>query len=91
LEQIHKRKQASGRVNVIVEPTVEGASRRSDDRHLIARQVVSLHELAQSRAQGEHVLRVVVHVLAREDHRFCSIRRPEMAFMVGFVAILCSR
>src|SRR5208337_3786028 len=31
-----------------------------------------LSQLAQSRTQGEYVLRVAVHVFARGDHRFCS-------------------
>ena len=78
-EQIHQRKQASGRVDIIVEPMVECASRLSDDgRHLIARQVVSLHELAQSHTQGEYALRVAAHILARGFHRFRSIRRLKM-------------
>ena len=43
LEQIHQRKQASGRVDIVVEPMVECASRRSDDgRHLLRVQLFKL-------------------------------------------------
>jgi hypothetical protein len=42
-EQIHQRKQASGRVIVIVKPMIEGASRRSDNgRHLLRVQLFKL-------------------------------------------------
>ena len=43
-EQIHQRKQASGRVNVIVKPMIEGASRRRSDngRHLLRVQLFKL-------------------------------------------------
>jgi hypothetical protein len=51
-QHIHQRKQASGRVDVIVEPMVECASRGSDDgRHRVAGQFVPPHKLANTRTQ----------------------------------------
>jgi hypothetical protein len=46
-QHIHERKQASGRVYVIVKPVIESAARRRDHgSHLVARQIVPPHELA---------------------------------------------